>query len=252
VLESVGAAAVAEPVFEELNVTVGDLSPTTAAFLSRNSSVGEGLRAVATRLSIGEKGRQIHTFAVVSSIQSEGKTSVALGLAAAFARAGRKVLLIDADLRRRDACALLGIEPRSGLAEWLESGLKVLPVRRVSPAGFYLLGAGVAPCRPELLGSSRMPSLLSTAERSFDPVILDCAPLLPVADTLALRDRVGGFILVVRMRRTPREAVIRAAHLLHQDKVVGMVLNAESGRRSKRRTYSYGYGYKSSRYPDPE
>jgi capsular exopolysaccharide synthesis family protein len=252
VLESVGEAPVVEPVLKELNVKVGDLSPTTADFLSRGSNVGEGLRAVATRLRIGEKGRQLHTFAVVSSIQGEGKTSVALGLAAAFARAGRKVLLIDADLRRRDACELLGIEPDLGLAEWLESGLKVLPVMRVAPAGFYLLGAGRAPCRPELLGSSRVPGLLSAAERSFDPVILDCAPVLPVADSLALRDRMGGFILVVRMRQTPREAVIRAASLLHQDKIVGMVLNAESGRRSRRRTYQYGYGYKSSRYSDSE
>jgi capsular exopolysaccharide synthesis family protein len=243
-LENVGDLAVVEPVLEELNVAVGAVSPATAGFLSGHTSVGEGLRAVATRLRIEGKGRQVRVIGVVSSIQGEGKTSVALGLAAAFSRAGQKVLVIDADLRRRDMCPLLGIEPERGLAEWLESGVKLLPVRRVSPAGFFLLAAGLAPCRPELLASPRMSSLLTAVERRFDSVILDCAPLLPVADALALRDRVGGFIMVVRTRKTPREAVIRAAALAHPDKIVGIVLNAESSRRSKRRKYTYGYGYK--------
>jgi succinoglycan biosynthesis transport protein ExoP len=252
VRERTSEAAVVEPVLKESSATVGGISPATADFLSRDSSVGQGLQAAGTRIRLGEKGKLLRSFAVVSSIQGEGKTSVALGLAAAFARAGQKTLLVDADLRRRDVCPLLGIQPDRGLAEWLESGLEILPVRRVTPGGFYVLAAGLGPCRPELLGAPRARPLLSALERSFDPVILDCAPLLPVADSLALRDPVGGFIMVVRTRHTPREAVIRAASLVHQDRIVGLVLNAESSRRAKHRGYTYGYGYKGSHYPVSE
>ena len=231
-----------EPVFEEVSVAPSDIPPTTAVFLSGVSDVGEGLRAVGTQLRMGRKGKPIRTLAVVSSVEGDGKTCVALGLAAAVAHTGQRVLLIDADLRRRDLCPALGVEPTLGLAEWLERGRDVLPVRRVSPAGFSLLAAGVASCRPELLGTPRFAQLLNTAERHFDLVILDCAPLLPVADTLALRDQVGGFLMVVRARRSPREAISRAVALLGRSRVVGMVMNAYHRRVPTSRGYAYGYG----------
>ena len=232
-----------EPVLAESDIASGDVSPTTASFLAGESDVGEGLRALGTQLRLKRKDERLRTLAVVSSIPGEGKTSVALGLAAAFARLGGKVLLIDADLRRRDLCPLLGIEPTPGLAEWLEEGLEFVPVRQVAPAGFYVLAAGLVPCRPELLGSPPMPRLLAAAERGFDPVILDCAPLLSVADSLELSDSVAAFLMVVRTRYTPRGAVRRAASLLKPEKLVGMVLNAESSGLSKRRGYGYGHGY---------
>lgn len=235
---------VAEPVLAESDVALGSLNPTTASFLSGDSRVGEGLRGVGTHLRFGDQGRWLRSLAVVSSLQSEGKTSISVGLAAAFARAGRKVLVIDADLRRRDVCPVLGIKPERGLAEWLESGQDPLLVRRVVQAGFHVLAAGLAPCRPELLGSPRLASLLSAAERAFDPVILDCAPLLTVADSLALRGPVGGFVMVVKARQTPRDAVVRAAALLQRDRLLGVILNGEGGLVSRRRGYRYGYGYK--------
>jgi succinoglycan biosynthesis transport protein ExoP len=242
--DSAGEAAVVKPVLAESEVASGNVSSTTAGFLESESDVGEGLRAVGTRLRLERKDGRLRTLAVVSSVQGEGKTSVALGLAAAFARVGGKVLLIDADLRRRDVCRSLGIEPTRGLAEWLEGSLEPVPVRRVATGSFYVLAAGLDQCRPEQLGSPRMPLLLTAAEHSFDPVILDCAPLLPVADSLELRDSVAGFLMVVRARFTPRRAVRRAASLLQREKLVGMVLNAESSSLSKRRRYTYGYGYK--------
>jgi Mrp family chromosome partitioning ATPase len=233
-----------EPVFEEKAAAVGAVSPTTAAFLTEETDVGEGLRGVGSRLRLDESKRGFRTLAVVSSIQGEGKTSVALGLAAALARAGRRPLLVDADLRRRDATALLQLEPERGLAEWLEKGLSTLTVRRISPLGFHLLSAGVGPCRPEMLGSPRMVALLGAAERAFDLVILDCAPLLPVADTLAMRETVGAFVLVARTRYTRRAALVRAASLLEPERLVGVVLNGERPRFAKYRGYAYGYGYK--------
>jgi Mrp family chromosome partitioning ATPase len=152
------------------------------------------------------------------------------------------VLLIDADLRRRDVCPMLRIDGAPGVAEWLESGRDSLPLRRVAPGGFHLLAAGLAPCRPELLGSPRLTKLLNSVERHFDLVILDTAPILPVADSLTLRDRVGGFLLVVRARHSPREAVVRTAALLGRDRILGIVLNAYRSSLPSRRGYHYGYG----------
>jgi succinoglycan biosynthesis transport protein ExoP len=237
-----GQAADLEPVFEESAVALSDVPSSTAAFLFGGGHVGEGLRAAGTRIRLGDKEKRIRSLAVVSSIEADGKTSVALGLAAACARAGQRVLLIDADLRQREICARLGIRPWPGLAEWLESRQDKLPVRQVGLAGFYLLAAGIAPCRPELLGSPRLSRLLSAAENHFDLVILDCAPLLPVADSLALRDLVNGFLMVVRARHTPREAVSRGAALLGPKKIVGVIMNAYRSRLPMRRGYHYGHG----------
>jgi non-specific protein-tyrosine kinase len=204
--------------------------------------VGEGLRGVRARLRLGEAGEQVRTLAVTSCVAGDGKTSVAIGLAAACAHAGQRVLLIDADLRRRDVCPMLGIEAAPGLAEWLEAGRDVLSVRRISPGGFHLLASGIADCRPEMLGTPRMTQLLGAVERHYDLVVLDCAPLIPVADTLALRDRVAGFLLVVRARHSPREAVRHATELLGRGRCIGVVLNAYRSRLRARRGYHYGYG----------
>jgi non-specific protein-tyrosine kinase len=204
--------------------------------------VGEGLRGVRARLRLGEAGERVRTLAVTSCVAGDGKTSVAIGLAATCAHAGQRVLLIDADLRRRDVCPMLGIEGAPGLAEWLETGCDVMPVRRVSPGGFYVLASGLDACRPEMLGTTRMTELLGAAERLYDLVVLDCAPLIPVADTLALRDRVAGFLLVVRARHSPREAVLHATELLGRRRCIGVVLNAYRSRLSARRGHHYGYG----------
>jgi receptor protein-tyrosine kinase len=232
--------AAPDPVLEESDVPLGTLNPITASFLSADGRVVEAMRGVATQL---RQGRTLRSLAVVSAVEAEGKTTIAVGLATAFARAGAKVLLIDADLRQRNLSRALGLRPAPGLAEWLESGLETLPVRRVVESGFHVLGAGRVACRPELLGSPRLAALLGTVERCFDSVVVDCAPVLTVADSLALRGLVGGFLMVVKARHTPRDAVVRASHLLQRDNLVGVILNAEVSRLSKRHAYQYGYGY---------
>ncbi len=94
--------------------------------------------------------------------------------------------------------------------------------------------------------------LLSALEHRFDRIILDCAPILPVADTLALSDRVGGFILVVRSHHTERESLVRVASLLGVDRLLGLILNGYESRLPGRRHYGgygYGQGYGSSYGP---
>ena len=205
--------------------------------------MGEGLRAVGTRLRLGRKGKQYRTLALTSIVAGDGKTSVSLGLAAALAHAGQRVILIDADLRRRDADATLGIEPVAGLAEWLENGQSPLPLQRIAGLGFQVLSAGVEPCRSELLGTPRLAQLLAAAQRHADLVLLDCAPLLPVADSLALREQVDGFLIVVRARHSPRDAMARATALLGPRRIAGVIMNGYRSRLAMRKDYGHGYGY---------
>lgn len=236
-------AAVDEPTFQEAELRLSGVPLSTCAFLTGTTSVAEGLRTTAMRLRFDRRGPSARTFAVASAGEGEGKTSVALGLATAFAQAGDRVLVIDADLRRRSATVALGQRPSPGLAEWLEAITTVLPLRKVQPVGFDFLSAGEADCRPELLGSPRMHALLTATERRFQVVVIDSAPLLPVADTLALRGHVGGYLIVARSRRTKRDALARAISLVGEERVLGVVLNGYVSHLADSSPYQYGYKY---------
>jgi capsular exopolysaccharide synthesis family protein len=179
----------------------------------------------------------------VSATGGEGKTTAALGLAAALARQpDRRVLLIEADLRKPSIDRSLGLERVDGLAEWLETTPASVPLRRLMPQGFCLLSAGrsVTP-HPELLGSSRMARLLQAARHAFDHVVVDCPPLAPVADSVVLQDLVDGFLFVVRVRHSPVETIQRALANVKPERVLGIVLNDH--REMLRSYYSYGYRY---------
>jgi capsular exopolysaccharide synthesis family protein len=179
--------------------------------------------------------------AVTSSLPGEGKSTITTGLAGALAREpGRRILLIEADLRRPSLQATLGLPPAPGLGEWLNGRIDYVPVRLVQPGGFFLLVAGQCELeRPEFLGSPRMDSLLHAARGLFDLVLLDAMPILPVADAVLIQDLVDGFLLVVRSRQTPREALRDALARLRPDRVMGVVLNDQQEHRSSYRTRAY-------------
>src|SRR6185436_15666164 len=154
---------------------------------------------------------------------------------------GRRILLIESDLRRPSLSKTLGLPPSHGLSEWLHGTLDKVPVRLVEPGGFFLVSAGQSGLkRPELLGSPRMDAMLKTARRLFDLVLLDAVPVLPVADTVLMQDLVDGFQLVVRSRRTPRDAIHDTLVKLRADRVIGVVFN---GHQEYRASYKY-YGYR--------
>ena len=182
--------------------------------------------------------------AVASPLPGEGKSTVALGLATALAREpGSRILLIESDLRRPTLTSGLGLPVRPGLVEWLNGSSEEVPVRLVDRGGFFLLGAGRAALeRPEDLGSPRMDALLRAGRDLFDLVVLDAAPILPVADVMLLQNLVDGLLLVVRSRMTPRGAVLDAFRRVLAEKVVGVVLNDQRERRHSYMTYAY-HGY---------
>jgi capsular exopolysaccharide synthesis family protein len=209
------------------------------------SVVGEELRLLRSRLRLGGKPGTARCLAVTSALPDEGKSTLALGVAAAFAReVGRRVLLLEADVRKPTVSLTLGLPPADGLCEWLNGGLDKVPVRRIKPLGFSVLVAGQTPLeRPESLGSPLMDALLRAARSAFDDVIVDVPPLLPVADTVLMQDLIDGFLFIVRSRATPREILVAALERLGPEKIVGVVLNDHREYGHAYSSYVYGrYG----------
>lgn len=214
------------------------------------SIVGEEFRLLRARVQTICEQRAINCLAVVSALPGEGKSTVALGLANACAReAGRRILLVETDLRRPTISRDLGLPSFPGVGEYLNGETEHVPLRRVEPGGFFLLSSGEAELEsPEILGSPRMEAFLRAARATFDLVILDAPPVLPVADVVLMQDLLDGFLLVVRSRMTPRAALHDALRRIRSEKVVGVILNDHREYRGSYMTHAYkGYGMSESR-----
>ena len=228
------------PAFEEDTSAKPRPSAVTSAVLSDNSAAGEQLRLLASRVRAMGRDRRLRTIGVVSATPGEGKTTVAVGLARTLASGGReRVLLVEADLRRPALDETLGFPPcPNGVLKHLGGGTGPLMIRKLADSdGGWVLTAGAGTFRqPEVLASPRMATLLEAANRSFDHVVLDCPPLMVVTDAVLLQDHVDGFVFVIRARRAPREAVLRAISMLKAGAVLGTILNDQ---REIIRSYYY-------------
>jgi Mrp family chromosome partitioning ATPase len=218
-------------------------SEIVARLLDGRTFAIDEVRLLAARLKAAVPGRKGFCVGVVSATAGEGKSSLCLGLASVLAgEPGRKTLIIELDTRRPSLENALGLPRMAGLAEWLGNPGDSVPVRRVHPPGFALLAAGLDPLRrPEILATPRMTGLLAAARAEFEYVLIDCPPVLPVADAILIQDGLDGFAFVVRARHSPRETVMRAVSRLKPEKVLGTVFNDQ--REILPSYYNYGDRY---------
>jgi capsular exopolysaccharide synthesis family protein len=192
--------------------------------------------------------------AVTSSVAGEGKTLSVTNLAVNLAGVGRKkVLVIDADLRKCDVAAGLNVRPRPGLTEYLYGAAGMADiVRHSSVPGLDVIPAGMRLANhKDLLAGDPFRSLIGRIREGgepmgrYDVVLLDTPPILPVADTLSLKDQVDAFIFVYRTGFTPYKMLQQALEETGDAKVLGVVLNGvEPGSQRYYRRY-YGKYYKS-------
>ncbi|MDR5691572.1 polysaccharide biosynthesis tyrosine autokinase [Agromyces indicus] len=214
----------------------------------------ESFRTLRTNLYFLDADRTNRAFVVTSSVESEGKSTTTANLAIALADAGARVLLVDADLRRPKQADYLGLEGAVGLSDVLIGRADLQDVvQRWGRNSMFVLPAGAIPPNPsELLGSTAMVELIAEANRSFDVVLFDCPPLLPVTDAAILARNVGGTIVVVAAGRTHRGQLKGAmAALANVDAPVsGVVITMLPTKGPDaygygRYGYGYGYGYAS-------
>jgi protein-tyrosine kinase len=205
-----------------------------------NNSGSEEFRTLRTRLYQIRQKNTLHTILVSSALPGEGKTVVSANLAQVFVRQhGRRVLLIDADLRRPQMHELLGTTLEPGLTNHLKGEADEYAIIQRGPVeNFYFIpGGSLAPNPTELLANGRLKRLLSRLAGAFDWIILDSAPVLPVSDATILADLSDGILLVVHACATPLDMVQKAQHEFRNRPVLGVVLN-----RSERQS-SYGAYY---------
>ncbi|MEA3376824.1 MAG: CpsD/CapB family tyrosine-protein kinase, partial [Chloroflexota bacterium] len=209
------------------------------------SPVAEGFRKLRTNLEFLAVDEALRTLMVTSPGPAEGKSMVSTNLAAAAAQAGRRVVLIEADLRNPRASEVIARSSKVGLTHALVEGSVNGKLQGTEVEGLLFLGAGEKPPNPaELLGSARMGEVLDRLLESVDLIVIDSAPMLPVADSVALSRRVDGVLLVVDVGRTRASAAQQAAEGLRQAgaKVVGAVLNNVPTGGGGYYNYRYYYG----------
>jgi succinoglycan biosynthesis transport protein ExoP len=205
----------------------------------------EAVRRLRTNLQFIDVSNRPKSIVISSSIPGEGKSTMAINLAVSLADTGARVILVDADLRRPSMAEYIGIEGRVGLTTVLIGRADVEDV--VQPLGtttLDLLPAGQIPPNPsELLGSPAMAGLLDRLTTSYDMVLLDSPPLLPVTDAAVLSKLAGGALIVVGADRIHRPQLQETLGSLETAgaHVLGIVLNKIDRREAS--TYSYDSGY---------
>jgi capsular exopolysaccharide synthesis family protein len=189
------------------------------------------LRHVVERLS---RDTDLKVIAVTSPAPGDGKTLTTLNLAGSLAQtAGAKVLVIDADLHRPGVAHHLGIAADS--AHGLEDVVRADELARAAQAArrldtlniSVLLSGSSNVAAYEVLGTPRVGALIQQARATYDYVIIDTPPAVPLADCRLLARWVDGFIVVVSANRTPRRLLIEALTALEHNKIIGLVFNGD-------------------------
>ena len=217
---------------------------------NRPSVLAESFRStVASILYAGENGNRPRVIVVTSANPQEGKTTVASNLALALAEIGRRVLVVDADLRRPRLHEIFKVPNVFGLSDLLEAKEPLAASEPLAIATAYrdlsVLPAGPAPSNiSNLLHSPQMLESLKRMRQDFDMVIIDTPPMLQMPDARVLGRLADGVILVVRSNRTTKDNFVGAGQRLAEDRtrVLGTVLNEWDPRHTGHTAYDYGYG----------
>lgn len=197
-----------------------------------SSPTFEPYRILRTAISFADTRRETRVILVTSAISGEGKTSVALNLVRALAQSGQPAILVEADLRRPSLRNRMVIDDRDGGLTTALTGrhrardlLREIPGERGS--GALILPAGpLAPNAPQLLSSARMTEVLADLTAGPEVIVIDAAPLLPVADTQVLLDnpQVSATLVVARAFETKREDISRCRSILEQHEAIPLGL----------------------------
>jgi capsular exopolysaccharide synthesis family protein len=221
-----------------------------------NSPVAEAYRGLRTSIQFIGIERTVKLVQVTSSSAAEGKSTTSANLAVALARAGKRVVLVDCDLRRPRVHRFFGMSNLVGFTSVLLRDIPaseaLVPVDGVP--GLNVLPSGPPPPNPsELLGTRSSRDLLRALGEVVDYVIVDSTPLLPVSDSVVLASCVDAVVVVASAGSTTKRSLARSLEMLRlvEAPVVGVVLNRVTGQNAYGYGYGYGYGASATGGDDP-
>jgi capsular exopolysaccharide synthesis family protein len=191
------------------------------------SPIAEAYRTLRTNLEFSSLDQPLHSLVVTSAGPEEGKSTTLANLAVITAETGRKVILVDADLRRPRQHEIFGLPNTVGLTSMMvdEALLKQPPLQATEVPSLWVLTSGPQPPNPaELLASRRMSEVISLLTDQADMVMFDAPPVIAVTDAAVLAPRVDGVLLVISAGSTRRDYVRQAKALL--EKVNARVIGA--------------------------
>ena len=204
--------------------------PDLITLTDPRSPAAEAYRTLRTNLTFAALDKPIETLVVTSAAPDEGKSTVLANLAVTMAQGERRVILLDADLRRPGLHEIFGSANERGLTTMIveETALDDPPLIDVGVENLWLVPSGPLPPNPaDILGSRRMEEAIAALKARADVVLIDAPPVVAVTDAVVLGTKVDGVLLVVCAGRTRREHAQRARELLERVhvRIVGAVLN---------------------------
>ncbi|CUQ11547.1 Tyrosine-protein kinase YwqD [Turicibacter sanguinis] len=216
--------------------------PTIISLSNPKSPEAEAYRTLRTNLQFSTVDHELQTLLVTSSNASEGKTTTICNLAVSFAQIGKKVLIIDGDLRRPRLHTYLNVSNVKGLSNVLTHQATLEEAMKETVLDIQVLTCGPIPPNPsELLNSNRLKQLLVELKSQFDIILIDTPPVGVVTDAAILSTLVDGTLIVVASHQTESDQAVRAMKLLNNvgARILGSVLTKVP---ADRKGY-YGYQY---------
>ncbi len=240
----VAAAASQEALLERCRRAQWTPDPKTMLFFDGDDSRPgtEEFRTLRSRLYAVREVRPLRTILVTSALPKEGKSFTAANLAQAMVRQhGRRVLLIDCDLRAPRLHQLLGASGTPGVSDYLQGQSDEFSIMQCGPLeNLFFIPSGQHSDHPaELVANGRMKLLLQCVEGLFDWIIVDAPPAVPVADAGMLAKMCDGVLMVVRSNSTPADVAQKARAEFADEVLVGVVLNGSENEKSPYAGYYY-------------
>ncbi len=220
---------------ERLETVIGDKT---------SFAVVEAYKSARTNLLFSNTTDGCNIIVFTSSSPAEGKTVNCINMGIELAEAGKKVLIVDSDMRKPQVARTLGLAQAPGLSELLSGIVDMSNIKSVCNKTKFenleVICAGLIPPNPtELISCDRMGTLMSALKEQYDYVLIDTPPALVVTDTLLYRPYATGYVLIVRANKSKRENTAKLVNRLKQvdAHIIGFILN-------DKKIESKGYGYK--------
>ena len=248
VLQEESAAAVTSPLPELPAQEVRILPENRIIFhTDPRSPAADRFRLLRMRLKEPWSAGKLKKLLITSPLPGDGKSTITLNLATALSERGkRSVLVIEADLHHSSLSEILRINPWAGLTESLldESTSPFSVIRRIEPLGWHLLPAGEPRTNPtELLQTPAFAHLMEKVSPSFDWILIDSPPVVPLTDALSIQQHTDASLLVVKAGSTPREAIEQSISLIGRPHIFSVVLNGVETRNHLYYRYRYYDGH---------